>query len=108
MSLKAELTILKPQILLFYFLPLTIFYTLTFTISTLIGRYFFDYKNRIALVFGTGMRHLAISLAVAMTAFGDDGAKVAMIISVAFIFQTKIGAWYAHFSPKILGGKTCS
>ena len=103
MSLKSESILANPQILLHYILPLGIFYFLTFLSSTLIAKTFFKRRDSITLVYSTSTRNLAISLAVAMSAFGENGAKVALIVSVAYIFQTKIAALYSHFVEKFFG-----
>lgn len=103
MALKSKSILENPQILLHYLLPLSCFYASIFLFSTFIAKTFFKRKDSIALVYGTSTRNLAISLAIAMSAFGENGAKVALPISVAYIFQTKLAAWYSHFINKIFG-----
>ncbi len=101
MAMKAEFIVDNPTKILFYIIPLLFFYGLNYTISTIIGKMFFNRKDALALVFGTSLRHLAIALAVAVTSFGEVGFRMAIIISIAFVFQIKIGAWYTKFVHKI-------
>jgi hypothetical protein len=44
-----------------------------------------------------------IALAIAMTAFGKNGAEIALIIAVAYIVQVQAGAWYVKFTDRIFG-----
>jgi len=101
MAMKAEFIVNNPMQVLLYLVPLFFFYSLNYTISTIIGKIFFNKEDALALVFSTSLRHLAISLAVAVTSFGDVGFQIAIIISIAFVFQIKMGAWYAKFVNKI-------
>lgn len=103
MAMKAEFILENPQQSLFYLLPLFFFYTLAFSISTVLGKLFFTKKDALTLVFSTSLRHLAIALAVAVISFGEAGMEIALIISIAFVFQVKMGAWYARFADKIFG-----
>ncbi len=101
MALRAEMIISQPSILLDLLLPLIILYGINFLLSTLVGKYFFRREDGIALVYGTVMRNLSIALAVAMTAFGSEGAEMAVIISLAYIIQVQSAAWYVRFTGKI-------
>ena len=103
MALKAKVIISNPFLLLKYLLPLVVIYSLNFLLSTLIGKYFFNRGNGIALVYGTVMRNLSIALAIAMTVFGPDGSEIALIIALAYIIQVQAGAWYVKFTDKIFG-----
>lgn len=103
MALKSKSIISDPAILLKYAAPLVVMYSLNFLISTLIGKYFFDRANGIALVYGSVMRNLSIALAIAMTVFGENGSDIALIIAVAYIIQVQAGAWYVKFTDKIFG-----
>jgi len=103
MALKAKVIIADPALLLKYLLPLIIIYSLNFLLSTIIGKYFFDRNDGIALVYGTVMRNLSIALAIAMTVFGEKGSEIALIIALAYIIQVQAGAWYIKFTNKIFG-----
>lgn len=101
MTMKAESIVENPVKILFYVVPIIIFYSLNYTISTIIGKKFFNKKDALALVFGTSLRHLSIALAIAVTAFGKDGLNIAMIISLAYIFQIGIGVSYVKIADRI-------
>ncbi|PIE44347.1 MAG: arsenite transporter, partial [Gammaproteobacteria bacterium] len=53
--------------------------------------------------YGTVMRNLSIALAIAMTAFGKEGAEIAIIIAMAYIIQVQAAAWYVKFNDKFFG-----
>lgn len=103
MALKAKAIIAAPELLVQYLIPLTLLYGINFCISTLIGKYFFNRADGIALVYGTVMRNLSIALAIAMTIFGENGSEIALIIAVAYIIQVQAGAWYVKFTDRIFG-----
>jgi ACR3 family arsenite efflux pump ArsB len=104
MALKAKDIVASPAILLVFLLPLAILYVGNFVLSTLVGKFFFDRGDAIALVYGTVMRNLSIALAIAMTAFGrEQGSEIALIIAMAYIIQVQAAAWYVKFTDKIFG-----
>jgi len=103
MALKAESIASNPAQLLTLILPLLLLYGLNFLLSTLIGKFFFDRGDAIALVYGTVMRNLSIALAIAMTAFGKEGSEIALIIALAYIIQVQSAAWYVKFTDRIFG-----
>ncbi|MDO5687296.1 MAG: bile acid:sodium symporter [Neisseria sp.] len=102
-ALKAHDIIANPAVMLRYLLPLLLLYVLNFTISTLIGKWFFPRGDAIAIVYGTVMRNLSIALAIAMTAFAEHGAEIAVIIALAYIIQVQAAAWYVRLTDKIFG-----
>ncbi|PIE68986.1 MAG: arsenite transporter [Deltaproteobacteria bacterium] len=103
MCLKAKHIAAHPTILIDYLLPLALLYLANFTISTFIGKLFFDRNDGIAIVYGTVMRNLSIALAIAMTAFGEQGSEIAIIIAMAYIIQVQSAAWYVKFTDAIFG-----
>jgi len=103
MALKAKVILANPVILFKYLFPLMVIYSFNFLLSTLIGKYFFNRANGIALVYGTVMRNLSIALAIAMTVFGPEGSEIALIIALAYIIQVQAGAWYVKFTDNIFG-----
>ncbi len=105
MALKAKTIVADPIQLLFVFMPLLLLYSVNFSLSTLIGRFFFSRENGIALVYGTVMRNLSIALAVAINAFGEEGADAALVIAMAYIIQVQSAAWYVRFSDSLFGKK---
>ena len=103
MALKAKTIMSDPSILIKLLLPLVLLYVINFTLSTVIAKVFFNREDALALVYGTVMRNLSIALAIAMTAFGDKGSEIALIIAVAYIVQVQAGAWYVKFTDRIFG-----
>jgi len=99
-AIKSKVIINNPTLLLKYIFPLMLFYISGFLLSTIIGKYFFNRSDGIALVYGTAMRNLSIALAIAMTAFGKDGSEIALIVVLAYIIQVQFGVWYAKFLNK--------
>lgn len=104
MALKAQDILANPLMLLSFLIPLAILYVGNFLLSTLIGKFFFNRGDAIALVYGTVMRNLSIALAIAMTAFGNEqGSEIALIIAMAYIIQVQAAAWYVRFTDRIFG-----
>jgi len=103
MALKSKAIFSDPSILIYYLIPLVLLYFMNFLISTLIGKFFFNRKDGIALVYGTVMRNLSIALAVAMGVFGEKGSDVALIIALAYIIQVQAAAWYIKFTDRFFG-----
>ena len=103
MALKSKTIMSDPSILIKLLVPLVLLYVVNFTLSTLVARIFFNREDALALVYGTVMRNLSIALAIAMTAFGENGAEIALIIAVAYIVQVQAGAWYVKFTDRIFG-----
>lgn len=103
MALKAKNIFNNPIILLYYLLPIALIYITNFIFSTIIGKLLFSKEDAIALVYGTVMRNLSIALAIAMSAFGDKGSDIALIIALAYIIQVQAAAWYVKFTGRIFG-----
>ncbi len=103
MALKAKTIIDSPSVLLSLLIPIVIFYTINFFISTIIAKLFLGREDGIAFLYGTVMRNLSIALAIAMTAFGKEGSEIALIIALAYIVQVQSAAWYVKFSDRIFG-----
>lgn len=93
-ALRAKILVSNPALVLQLLVPLVLIYIINFTLSTLIGRFMFKREDAIALIYGTVMRNLSISLAIAMTAFGAQGAEAVLVISLAFVIQAQAAAWY--------------
>jgi ACR3 family arsenite efflux pump ArsB len=103
MALKAKTIVEEPALFVRLLLPLLILYSVNFILSTVIGKTFFKRGDAIALVYGTVMRNLSIALAIAMTAFGKQGADIALIIAIGYIIQVQSAAWYVKFTNIIFG-----
>jgi ACR3 family arsenite efflux pump ArsB len=93
MALKADTILSNPSDLLLMFVPLLIFYGITFALGTITGKLFFGREDAIALVYGTAPKNLSIALAIAMIAFGPQGAEIALIIALAYVIQIQTSAW---------------
>ena len=103
MALKSQSLLSKPLEVLYIFIPVIIFYFINYLISTLIGKFFMKRADAIAHVYGTVMRNLSISLAIALNSFGEKGVDAALVIAVAFIFQVQSAAWYVKLCDKFFG-----
>lgn len=103
MSLKAKTILSDPGQLLLIFIPLLALYVFNYTLSTLVGRIFFNRGDSIALVYGTVMRNLSIALAIAINAFGEAGADAALVIALAYIIQVQSAAWYVKLTDRFFG-----
>jgi len=103
MALKSQSIIANPLVVLSYFVPLAIVYGGNFLLSTLVGKFWFNRDDAIALVYGTVMRNLSIALAIAVTVFKEEGAEIALIIAMAYIIQVQAAAWYVKLTDRIFG-----
>lgn len=103
MSLKARAIIANPGDIILIFIPLAVFYLISYGVLSIIGRLFFKREDAVAMVFGVVMRDLSIALAIAMTAFGKQGLTIALLISLAYVIQIQSAAWYVRFVEKIFG-----
>ena len=92
-----------PELLLSIFTPIIIIYALNFALSTLVGKRLLPRGDAIALVYGTVMRNLSIALALAINAFGTQGAGAALVIAMAYMIQVQSAAWYVKFTDRIFG-----
>lgn len=103
MALKAKGIMDKPSIIVAILVPLVLFYVLNVVSSVIIGKLFFKRGNAIALLYGTVMRNLSIALAIAITAFGKEGADIAIVIALGYIIQVQLAAWVVKLTDKIYG-----
>ncbi|MDP8162970.1 bile acid:sodium symporter [Pasteurella skyensis] len=103
MALKAKSITAEPTILITYLTPIIILYVINFALSTIVAKVFFNREDAIAVVYGTVMRNLSIALAIAMTAFGQSGSEISIVIAMAYIIQVQAAAWYVKLSDRIFG-----
>lgn len=103
MALKAKGIAASPQVLLMILAPLGIIYGMNFVVSTLVGKWLLPRGDAIALVYGSVMRNLSIALAIAINAFGKEGASAALVVAIAYIIQVQSAAWYVKFTDRIFG-----
>jgi len=105
MSLKAKNILANPGDILTILLPLIVFYLISYTILTVSGKMFFRREDAIAMVFGVVMRDLSIALAIAMTAFKEQGTTIALLISLAYVIQIQSAAWYVKLVPYLFASE---
>ena len=103
MALKAKGIAASPGMLLYILIPLMIIYFINFVFSSLVGKLFLPRGDAIALVYGSVMRNLSIALAIAINAFGEEGASAALVVAIAYIIQVQSAAWYVKFTDRIFG-----
>lgn len=103
MALKARGIVSSPGMLLQILPPLIIVYTFNYTLSSLMGKYLLPRNDAIALVYGSVMRNLSIALAIAINAFGEQGASAALVVALAYIIQVQSAAWYVKFTDRVFG-----
>lgn len=103
LALKARSIAANPSLLGTILVPVFILYLLNFCLSTLVGKAFFARGDAIAMVYGTVMRNLSIALAIAINAFGPQGADTALVIALSYIIQVQSAAWYVRFTDRIFG-----
>jgi predicted Na+-dependent transporter len=90
-------------LLLYILIPLVIIYAFNYLLSSLVGKFFLPRGDAIALVYGSVMRNLSIALALAINAFGEEGAGAALVVAIAYIIQVQSAAWYVKLTDKIFG-----
>ena len=103
MALKARAIAAAPVMLAYILIPLVIIYGFNFIFSSIVGKRFLSRGDAIALVYGSVMRNLSIALAIAINAFGKEGASAALVVAVAYIIQVQSAAWYVKLTDKIFG-----
>ncbi len=103
MSLKAKNILANPSDIVAILIPLIVFYFLSYVLLSVIGKLFFKREDAIAMVFGVVMRDLSIALAIAMTAFKEQGMTIALLIALAYVIQIQSAAWYIKLVPWIFG-----
>ena len=99
-SLKADKIVSNPGILIDIIIPLIVLYTLFFVISVGTGRLLFRRDDGIALVNGTLIRSLSLSLAITLSTFPEAGIA-ALLIAIAYTLQVQIAAWNVRLTKKL-------
>ena len=102
-ALKADTILSHPLDLLLTFVPLLLFYGITFFLGTLVGRWFFGRNDAIALIYGVAPKNLSIALAIAMNAFGAQGTEIALVIALAYVIRLQTSAWCNKFVDRCFG-----
>lgn len=99
-GLKAEMIVGKPEMILAVAVPLALFYSVNYALSTLLGRSLLGRGDAIAVVYGTVMRNLSIALGIAVAQFGPDAA---LLLALAYIVQVQSAAWYVKATDRVFG-----
>jgi arsenite transporter len=102
-ALKARGIASSPKMLFYILIPLLLIYTINYLLSTAVGKALLNRGDAIAMVYGSVMRNLSIALAIAINAFGEEGASAALVIAIAYILQVQSAAWYVKFTDRIFG-----
>ena len=102
-ALKADTILSRPLDLLLTFVPLLLFYGMTFFLGTIVGRWLFGRNDAIALIYGVAPKNLSIALAIAMNAFGAQGTEIALVIALAYVIQLQTSAWCNKFVDRCFG-----
>ena len=101
-SLRAEVLVNNPGILLDILIPLLILFASYFTISVVAARLFFNRADGVALVNGTLIRNLSLALAITLSVFPvniyPEAGIAALLIAIAYVIQVQIAAWNAKLS----------
>ncbi len=103
-ALRAKVLINNPSILLEIVVPLLLFYLLVGGSSIIVGRVFFERRDAVALVNGTLIRNLSLSLAIVLSAF-PEASIAAVLIAMSYVLQVQIAAWNVRLTKWIFPEK---
>jgi ACR3 family arsenite efflux pump ArsB len=98
-SLKAQIIINNPMIIIDMLIPLVILYALYFVVSVLVSK-LFSKQDAIGLVNGTLIRNLSLALAIVLSAF-PEAKLTALLIGIAYALQVQIAAWNVKLTDRI-------
>ena len=101
-ALRARMISSNPIVLLQVLVPVILFYLAVLIIGVTAGK-IMPRGDAIALLYGTSLRNLSISLAIAVNAFGKAGADAALVLAAAFIVQTQVATWSTKFQDRLFG-----
>ena len=99
-SLKAKVIVNNPGIIIDILIPLLIMYFLFVVVSITTARLFFNREDGIALVNGTLIRALSLSLAITLSTF-PEAQLAALLIAIAYTLQVQIAAWNVKLTDKL-------
>ncbi len=97
-SVNARRIMSNLDLLLLGLAVLALFYLINMGIGVLVGRHFFERKDAVALVYGTVLRNLSISIGLAATAFGPNAA---VMVALAFVVQSQTAAWFLRLNQSL-------
>jgi ACR3 family arsenite efflux pump ArsB len=104
-ALKAKSIVSEPSIIIQILIPLVLFYSVIYLLSSVVGKFFLIREDAVALVFGTALRSLSIALVMTLTVFGKKGAEIALLISLAYVIQIQSASWYLKLADNIFRSK---
>ncbi|BCO10245.1 hypothetical protein GF1_26210 [Desulfolithobacter dissulfuricans] len=90
-SMKATMILGCPPLLIQGLGGLLLFYLGVLAFTVFLARRLFDRRDGITLFLNGVLRNLAISIGLAVTAFGS---QTAMMVALAFLFQQQIAVWF--------------
>ncbi len=96
-SLKSQMIIAYPGLLIKGLTALMLFYFLIYAIIIITARKLFSEEDGITFLFSLVLRNLAISIGLAATAFGP---QTTMMVALAFIIQQQSAVWSASLCKK--------
>jgi len=101
LCLKAKTITNDPIVILKLIPPIVLFYVLTYLLAVASGKILLPRKDAISLVYSSGLRSLGLALSLSLTVLGEQGAEIAMMISLAFIVQIQFASWFMSLSKII-------
>ncbi|MCK6601302.1 MAG: arsenic resistance protein [Bacteroidetes bacterium] len=108
MSLDANRQLAEnPVLVVKTLIPLLIYYLVLFTVSTILTKSL-PYPSRIAVVFGTSVRYLALGLGIAVPLLGtgSESSQVVLAIALAFFVQVPASSFYSKWAIASLKPKS--
>lgn len=102
MSLNTNKALLqRPDLVLSLLPPLVLYYGFMFGLSTLLSLKF-PYPTRVAVVYGTSVRYLALALGIAVPLLGSGShsSLVVLAIALAFFIQVPFSSLYSKILTK--------
>jgi ACR3 family arsenite efflux pump ArsB len=96
-SLKSQMIVAYPGLLIKGLAALMLFYILIYGIIIITARKLFSEEDGITFVLSLVLRNLAISIGLAATAFGP---QTTMIVALAFLIQQQSAVWFASLNKR--------
>jgi len=96
-SIKSQMIIAYPGLIIKGLAALMLFYTLIYGIVIVTARKLFSEEDGITFVLSLVLRNLAISIGLAAAAFGPQAT---MMVALAFLIQQQAAVWFASLNKK--------
>ena len=114
-SLKGDLIVERPSIVLEMAVPMTLFFTIMFFVVLFIGsRLRFPYRDAVAVAFNSTGRDFEIAIAIAITAFSPTVAlatvvgpliEVPVMLALVWAAMRLSGRWFAEPVAEVVAGE---